>query len=368
MNRNNHFTYRTIQTELIIRLNQRHDDNYYQELKSIFKYIISKIKEYPVIYAGKDDDISISSENICKKMEEDSKKLLCFVDYYLKGNISSCYNAFQKWWKNIHLEYFEESYDTSIFYRMRKREDGEKEYSYEDLLHIPFQLRGKITNQRYSICGYPCLYISTSLYQTWEELRRPYLQYLYAVAMRFTKSLSIFDMRLMRDIMSEKQLRCYLQRLPLIIACSVKVRNDKDSFKPEYIIPQTLLHTIKKERIDGILYSSIRTKITFYNKKQWEDFSKNENIVIPVRSNPQKGLCEQLQQMIEVSDCKNFEQEMIKGTIKIETSDIYEKTLLGQLENELKNSMTYFPLSSEGIKGKIGFGLNQGRQIKHILI
>lgn len=369
MNTNSICTYRTIQSELIWRLNQRHNDNYYQELKSIFDYIISKVKDCQVIYAGDANDINISSKSICEKMEEDCEKLLHFVSYYLDGRISSCYNAFQKWWKDKHIEYFDENYKTAIFYRMREKENRDDDFAYKDLLHIPFDLRGKITNQRYSICGYPCLYVSTSLYQTWEELRRPYLQNLYAVAIRFTENLSLLDMRLNRDVTSEKQLKCYLQRLPLIISCSVKVRNDDDSFKPEYIIPQTLLHTIIRNKMDGILYSSMRKDFSFYNDGQW-DFSKNENIVIPVKSNLEKGHCNQLQRIMEVSDALSFEQEMIKGSIQMAKTDKYENTLFGQFESELQKVKSHPPIDSKGFR-KIGLGLNHSKRfsptIKHLL-
>ena len=353
----NSIPYQKIQAELFFRLNRRDSANYYQELKDIFDYAISIIKDYDEISTGEEDDIKISSQSVCKKMKDDSQNLLRFVNYYLNGEISSCYNAFKRWWDSNRFEYFDENYGTQVFYRTRQRKDEENEFSYEDLLHIPFHLRGKVANQRYSICGFPCLYVSTSLYQTWEELRRPYIQHLYVTAMRFTKELSIFDMRLMRDITSEKQLKCYLQRLPLIIACAVKVKNYNDSFKPEYIIPQTLLHTIKRDRIDGILYSSMRTNSTFYNKEQWEDFSKNENIVIPVKSNSNKGFCNQLQSIMEVAGPLNIEQEMIRGRIKMEKIDKYEDTLLGQLENTLKTGLSRILTNRHGIKSKIGFGL-----------
>ena len=365
---NNTLSYEGIQGELISQLNKRHSENYYQELREILNNIISMIKESQTVNAGDDESISISSVSICKKMEDDSEILLRFVDYYLSGNISSCYNAFQRWWRGKRIDYYDEKYKTSIFYRMREKKNRDDNFSYKDLLHIPFDLRGIITNQRYSICGYPCLYVSTSLYQTWEELRRPYLQNLYAVAIRFTENLSLFDMRLKRDIMSEKQLRCYLQRLLLIIACSVKVKNDNDPFKPEYIIPQTLLHTIIRNKIDGILYSSMRKDFSFYNDEQW-DFSKNENVVIPVKSNLDKGHCNQLQRIMEVSNSLNLEQEMIKGNIMAGKAIKYENTLLGQLESELKTVPSHFLIASDGIKDKIGLGLNNRSKLKieHLL-
>ena len=150
--------------------------------------------------------------------------------------------------------------------RNRNEEEG-KDYVPSDLLHIPLNKRGIIANQRFSINGFPCLYASTSLYQCWEELRRPRLNNLYAAGLLFSNNMKLFDLRLIRTIKNEEQLRAYMTRLPLIIACSIKTSEDNDTFKPEYIISQILLHHIinKKDKIDGILFSSMRKDYDFFN-------------------------------------------------------------------------------------------------------
>jgi len=44
---------------------------------------------------------------------------------------------------------------------------------------------------------------------------------------------------------------------PLVLACSVKVKNIEDDFKPEYIIPQLLLQWVReRDDIDGISYQT----------------------------------------------------------------------------------------------------------------
>ncbi|MGG2305084.1 hypothetical protein ACE4Z6_27055, partial [Salmonella enterica] len=49
------------------------------------------------------------------------------------------------------------------FYRIREKNDNQV-YSSNEMFHIPFQLRGKVITQRYSIPGFPSLYLGTSLY------------------------------------------------------------------------------------------------------------------------------------------------------------------------------------------------------------
>jgi hypothetical protein len=66
-------------------------------------------------------------------------------------------------------------------YRMRVESQPGASFTKGDLFHIPFQLRHKVTRQRYSIPGLPCLYLGGSLYICWEELRRPSFESIHVV-------------------------------------------------------------------------------------------------------------------------------------------------------------------------------------------
>jgi hypothetical protein len=48
-------------------------------------------------------------------------------------------------------------YDLGLLYRVRR--DSSDSLTREDLFHIPFEERYKVTTQRYSIPGVPCLYL-----------------------------------------------------------------------------------------------------------------------------------------------------------------------------------------------------------------
>lgn len=72
---------------------------------------------------------------------------------------------------------------------------------------------------------------------------------------------------------------------PLILSCMIQVKDSKDDFKPEYIIPQLIMewlivhnfHERLERRIHGILYTSAHKN---------EDFGypieKLENIAMPI--------------------------------------------------------------------------------------
>ena len=46
-------------------------------------------------------------------------------------------------------------------------------FNREEMLHIPFDLRERVSSTRFSIPGLPCLYLATTTYCCWLELRTP---------------------------------------------------------------------------------------------------------------------------------------------------------------------------------------------------
>ena len=281
--------YRSIQIELELLLHERNEIFFPDELTYIFDKLIEVLTKSDFVCLDEKEEFGVRIVDIVQSIIQDKKRILKFIDYYMNGKLSSCFHAFYLWWNNRLFNSYDDEYEKTYFYRMRERKKDEKAFEYRDLLHIPFDKRGIIGNQRYRINGFPCLYVSTSLYESWEELRQPHLQNLYAIAIAFTKSLKLLDLRLVREISSIDQLRAYLLRLPLILACSIKVKEDSASFKPEYIMPQTLLHSIRKD-VDGILYTSLRKDYTFYDS-DFDKCSNSDNIVLPVNTSKKNGNC-----------------------------------------------------------------------------
>ncbi|MFH4351795.1 hypothetical protein WAJ70_22165, partial [Acinetobacter baumannii] len=66
--------------------------------------------------------------------------------------------------------------------------------------------------------------------------------------------------RLFADMLNEpNEVISYLIIWPLMAACSVRVKNTTNTFKPEYIIPQLLLQFIRyDEFFDGVSYFSTK--------------------------------------------------------------------------------------------------------------
>jgi hypothetical protein len=251
-------------------------------------------------------------------------------------------------------------YDLGLLYRVRR--DSSDSLTREDLFHIPFEERYKVTTQRYSIPGVPCLYLGGSLYTCWAELGRPPFHELHVsafwMATGHTVSILDFSQRPKRLLAyyvtngvvatipeNRALLTRYLILWPLIALCSIVVKHRHMPYKPEYIIPQMVLQWITQSHaIDGVCYFSTHV----------ESLTENTtlptcNFVFPSRIVAPEGRCNQLReswrltkpcnwQVLDacnvghgVSSYGNFEFEFIEGI-----RESYESTGFGRVETRLE--------------------------------
>ncbi|PDZ86278.1 hypothetical protein COO00_19785 [Bacillus toyonensis] len=148
---------------------------------------------------------------------------------------------------------------------------------------IMLELRGIVSTNRYSIPGLPCIYLGSSPLTCWEELNKPDLNmvqtsvfksddisyidlstppvvFIEKIIKKFDDFGTIMKERLFADRLNEpNEVISYLIIWPLMAACSVRVKNTTDTFKPEYIIPQLLLQFIRYNGFfDGVSYFSTK--------------------------------------------------------------------------------------------------------------
>ena len=153
--------------------------------------------------------------------------------------------------------------DELRLYRIRKVDCGIT-YSREDIFHVPVSARSMISTCRYSIAGYPSLYLTTSLKLGLEETTESR-----------KKSIGIKPQDFLEQrrpdnengrIIPHSKLRSqqvrenYVKWYPIIAACSFIRANRSAPFASEYIIPQLLMQWIrtqsKRDRLMGIRYFS----------------------------------------------------------------------------------------------------------------
>jgi hypothetical protein len=208
--------------------------------------------------------------------------------------------------------------DLRVLYRVRVTDKAR--LTREDLFHIPFEDRHKVSTQRYSIPGLPCLYLCGSLYTCWAEMNRPAFHKLHAAAfwLRPGESVRIVNfsdrpakLKLFfedgqnspADAGMKEPIVTHVILWPLIALCSIIVRHRDAPYKPEYILPQIVLQWItKKEDLDGIVYFS--THVEGVTKDHiWPPC----NIVLPGREIKPQGRCSKLRRLFKMTTAHPWE-------------------------------------------------------------
>ena len=171
----------------------------------------------------------------------------------------------------------------------------------DELFHIPLSKRAYASNERFSLAGFPCLYLATMLPLAWQECNYPqkyyYSEYQYhhifdpdTQKRLFEQELKFVSLYSPHEIyawgIAEKHnhfnlwldlIIRYLKQYPLILACAFVNQTGKVSFKQEYIIPQMLMQWVQRNKhlIQGISYFSCIN--SYMQNSKWCAY----NIVIP---------------------------------------------------------------------------------------
>ncbi|MCR4726406.1 MAG: hypothetical protein K5753_04215, partial [Clostridia bacterium] len=148
-------------------------------------------------------------------------------------------------------------------------------YERKRLFHTPYNLRSKVATCRYSIAGYPSLYLGTDLELCCEEVQYdPHSAFGIASRFRIERDFDVNDteIRVIElaikpqdffknresdsssernfdeiDLYDAKIKEAYCLWYPLIAACSFIRANKNDPFAAEYIVPQLLMQWVRLE-------------------------------------------------------------------------------------------------------------------------
>ena len=144
-----------------------------------------------------------------------------------------------------------------VYYRIRTGlETEEKEpMKQKDLFHVPFHKRHKIASMRYSIPGYPILYVAGSLKMAYQATVKNNDDFTY-IKIKGKNDLNFVDLSFpIEGNPKNSDLYSLFIFFPLVVACSMSVAHKKDVYKPEYAFPQLLTQIVKKNTcFDGISY------------------------------------------------------------------------------------------------------------------
>ncbi len=237
----------------------------------------------------------------------------------------------------------------SSFYRIRKDNIGRPALPL-DLFHIPFQLRHRVSSQRYSIPGFPCLYAGNSLSVAWLELQKPPLIDVKAMRLSNQRNLTILDLSPtnIEDVINhrDKQPKVAHQPFnaviydygllwPLLAIAHLKINygsNSTPTFKIEYVITQMLLQWYRDNMptLDGIRYFSA-------NSSSADSILSSDlyNYVFPVHTCPNTGYCKTLMTLFQstpISYGLKYNFKIYKSSYSLnEVNSSLDKAVLAKL-------------------------------------
>ena len=328
-----------------------------RESQSFDVFLEELYERYEVLLHSIDNNCKIKSK-LLEEADYTKQRIFDSINDYYSGNLMGALTEIQR----LHW-HFEDSLNVrtikkgDIWYRGRVMKRGRKLYTRKEMFHIPDNQRENVSNQRFSVNGYPCLYLGKSVWDCWEELDEPYFDDICFSAFKAIEDIKLADLILPT---TEENLNIgesinyfnLLSNLPLIISCSIKTLNESASFKHEYIIPQLLMvDLINLKKYDGYLFSSTKQNLAL----EW-DKRYLHNIVLPVSTQfDENGLCMNLKKKFLITEPVCYKYEYLKANVSNlsfiterdidnlfsgheteEETDSYPNSLFGQIEKVLK--------------------------------
>lgn len=217
--------------------------------------------------------------------------------------------------------------------------------SYNEMYHVPFELRYKIGGARYSVVGLPVFYLSESVYGCWEEIKRKNLEFSNAALFKSTKKLKFVDMTLpsKKTSVSERGAKS----LPLIFASRLKVKHPESANPPEYIIPQLIMNCIIQTRdnyygdshtLVGVKYESIHNNerdLIFTERQRKNVFV---NYAIPPFESKEKGICPVIKSLFKFWANVSWAEMHYRYPNLVSSKQnpsVYENSIFGLIEERL---------------------------------
>ncbi len=281
-------------------------------------------------------DIGLELKSLTKRNLIDASKnmhsaVLETLEVYLdKGSPFKAYETFEKHFqikKDHELNYLQPLHyldyikinSKDDFYKIRV---SEYDLKIEQIFHVPFKDREKIKSYRYSISGFPTLYLSNLLFISFNEIGINDYDRLYVSKFKFVQEDSIqnnhlLDLRGNFPYFAGERAIMYLVRWPLIMACNIKVAYPNSPFKPEYIIPQIVFQWVRnnisfggnRNKILGVAYSSSKSNNEYdgehYNFSDWY-----YNVAIPTVSKGKNDFCNNLSKQFVLTKPFNFKSAL----------------------------------------------------------
>lgn len=214
-------------------------------------------------------------------------------------------------------------------------------YDRSRVFHTPYTLRSKVSTSRYSIAGYPSLYLGTSLELCGEEINlNKNKEFALTSKFKIQRSINATDTQIdvielaikpqdflnhetinnaarhrivSQDVLNKVSTKeAYLLWYPVIAACSFIRVDKKDPFAAEYIIPQLLMQWIRKEMKTPFLSKDRLIGIRYFSCASAKASEMGFNYVFPTsgKQSPHHPYCPILMKVFKISSPQYIHEYM----------------------------------------------------------
>lgn len=275
--------FKNILNDVQLFLPIRWDGNSFPDtLEKLFNHYIKRLETLP--NDNKQSYFTIRAD--MERIKRVTGLLLKTITYYLNGFPAKSFAVFEtamqllsqtplRVYQKSVFEMFDDSnsYNLNLFRAVKVGDN--KPYPRCRVFHTPYNLRSKVSTNRYSIAGYPSLYLGTSLELCCKEINvDPNKELTIASLFKLERSIEytntnvrvielglkpqdFLNLRnnnethrryISNDLIKDCNVRsAFLLWYPLIAACSFIRTNKSDPFAAEYIIPQLLMQWVRSE-------------------------------------------------------------------------------------------------------------------------
>lgn len=219
-------------------------------------------------------------DDVIDDIENNMQEIINVLKMYRLGNIVDAsiklFDILDKMKPYLMIGYTGD-FHKDLYFRIRKVNEKQEKFERNEMFHIPLNKNHLIGLERYSMPGYPCLYLATQIELCWYECGKPDQFYVskFEIPNGVNNTLKLIDFsqklcELKHSFICwfnnekdkdkvRKYLLKYLYTYPLRAACSVTVEHPEGRFKEEDIIPQLLLQWIRKDKdFYGVKYESCK--------------------------------------------------------------------------------------------------------------
>lgn len=245
----------------------------------------------------------VASFSLIQDVQRVQKMIIDAMVQYFKGFPSEAMAVVESEMlkDNMHLFLLLPQLEISGFSLYRIARTNRRVESGKDMFHVPFNKRCCCGTYRYSIPGYPSLYLSHRLDVSKREMDVSGRESYYAACFNPVNPLRFVDLGLTKSFEAIWERYSLLVFYPLIMACGLKVKDSKMPFKPEYVIPQLLTQVIRLHMTGDVDFDGISYISTKLDAPDYFDLNQRNYVLWIKGADQENHYSEQLAEKFRVS-------------------------------------------------------------------